>query len=111
MKQSIVGRSIFMALALLFIAAQMPAYAGDKLDVNMATAEQLQQVKGIGEKTAAAIINYRTEHGSFKSLDDLAKVRGIGEKKLEQMRGSLMVGANPCNPCAGKNPCNPCAGK
>jgi len=85
-----------MALLPLFFAAQLPARAVDRLDVNTATVEQLQQVKGIGAKTAAAIVNYRDAHGPFASLDDLTKVKGIGKKKLEKFRGSLMV--SPAKP-------------
>ncbi|MDX8389194.1 MAG: helix-hairpin-helix domain-containing protein [Mariprofundaceae bacterium] len=83
-----------------------PLMAAESIDVNSADATQLTQVKGIGAKTAAAIIAYRVEHGAFKSLDDLVKVKGIGKKKLAKLLPHLTVGGkNPCNPCGAGNPC------
>jgi len=79
-------------MAGLFVAMFMvagPAWAGDKIDVNTATAEQLQSVKGIGAKTAAAIIAYRATHGAFKNVEDLVDVRGIGKKKLAKIEDEL----------------------
>jgi competence protein ComEA len=56
------------------------------VDINRAGADQLDQLPGIGPSTAAAIVDYRNQHGPFRSLDDLAQVRGIGPAKLEQLR-------------------------
>ncbi len=81
-----------MAILALLLAVQLPAHAAGKLNVNTATVEQLQDVKGIGSKTAAAIVAYRKEHGAFGSLDELTGVKGIGEKRLEKLRGALTVG-------------------
>ncbi len=79
-------------MAGLFVAIFMvtgAAWAGDKIDINTATAEQLQSVKGIGAKTAAAIIVYREAHGAFKNVEGLAEVRGIGKKKLSKIEDGL----------------------
>lgn len=65
--------------------------ADGKVNVNAATAEQLQTVKGIGPSTAQKIIDYRKEHGNYASIDDLMNVSGIGPKKLAQMRDSLVT--------------------
>ncbi|MMZ63037.1 ComE operon protein 1 [compost metagenome] len=46
----------------------------------------MQEIPGIGEKKAKAIVDYRNEHGPFKSVDELTNVKGIGEKMLEKMR-------------------------
>ncbi len=54
------------------------SFSGHALDVNTASAEELQTLKGIGEKRAEAIIAYRTSNGPFKSSEDLLKVPGIG---------------------------------
>ncbi|WP_028389076.1 ComEA family DNA-binding protein [Legionella fairfieldensis] len=52
-----------------------------KIDLNSADAKMLSKsVKGIGQKRAEAIIKYREEHGHFKSIDDLAQVRGLGHQ-------------------------------
>lgn len=52
---------------------------------NQYTVEELIHFNGIGEKTAMAILSYREEHGNFKSFEDLISVKGIGQKKLEQL--------------------------
>jgi competence protein ComEA len=64
---------------------------GGPVDVNSATAEQLDELPGIGPATAEAIIAHRDEHGPFASVDDLLDVRGIGEAKLEQLRDLVTV--------------------
>jgi competence protein ComEA len=56
------------------------------IDVNRATVEQLDGLPGVGPSTAAAIVQYRTEHGPFRTVEDLGNVRGIGPAKLAQLR-------------------------
>ena len=56
------------------------------MSLNSATAEQLDQLDGVGPATAAKIIAWRTANGGFSSVDDLAQVAGIGPKKLEALR-------------------------
>ena len=57
-----------------------------KVNINTATAKQLQLLPGIGEVIAQRIVDYRTESGPFKSVDDLLNVSGIGDAKLEQLK-------------------------
>lgn len=64
---------------------------GGKININVATSQQLQTVSGIGESTARKIIEYREANGPFRSVDDLTNVSGIGEKRLASMRESLCV--------------------
>jgi competence protein ComEA len=59
------------------------------VSLNAATAEQLDGLDGVGPATAAKIIAWRTQHGGFASVDDLAQVPGIGPKKLEALRPQL----------------------
>jgi competence protein ComEA len=61
------------------------------VDVNTATADELDALPGIGPATAAAIIADRQANGPFRSVDDLGRVRGIGDAKLEQLRGLVTV--------------------
>lgn len=53
------------------------------ININTATLEELQTIKGIGKKKAEAILQYRKEHGSFRTKEDLLQVKGIGKKALE----------------------------
>ena len=61
------------------------------LDLNRATAEQLEDLPGVGPSTAAAILAYRQEHGRFRSVDELLEVRGIGEARLAELRPKVRV--------------------
>ncbi|GAA0408716.1 hypothetical protein GCM10008933_43640 [Paenibacillus motobuensis] len=56
------------------------------ININTAGVTELQEIPGIGEKKAQAIIHFRNENGPFQSVDDLTKVKGIGAKMLEKMR-------------------------
>lgn len=66
-----------------------------KVDVNTATAEELQAVKGIGPKKAEEIVKHRTANGPFKSVDDLANVKGIGEATVEKIKDQITAGTPP----------------
>ncbi len=64
---------------------------GSLININTATVEQLDELPGVGEATANKIINYREENGGFKSIEDLKNVKGIGEKKFEDMKDNICV--------------------
>ncbi|WP_339687214.1 ComEA family DNA-binding protein [uncultured Pseudoalteromonas sp.] len=59
------------------------------VNVNQATVEQLTQLPGIGKSKAQAIVDYRTEQGKFKSVADLAQVKGIGDKLVAKLDGKV----------------------
>jgi competence protein ComEA len=61
------------------------------VNVNQATAKQLEALPGIGKVTAEQIIAYRTQKGPFASVDDLGNVKGIGPKTLEKLRPLVAV--------------------
>jgi len=65
--------------------------AGAPIDLNTATASQLDTLPGVGPATAAAIVNYRRQHGPFRQIADLADVAGIGPAKLAQIRPRARV--------------------
>ena len=70
-------------------ASELPA---GKINLNTATVQQLSDgLKGVGNALAQRIVDYREQHGKFRSVDELKNVSGIGDKKLEAIRGSVTV--------------------
>lgn len=57
-----------------------------KININTATLDELMQLPGVGESKASAILQYRQQHGSFRSLEELGEVKGIGPKLIEQLK-------------------------
>lgn len=62
------------------------------VDLNTATAAELEELPGVGPSTASAIVEHRSTSGPFRSVEDLLDVRGIGDAKLEQLRAYVTVG-------------------
>ncbi|MBT8848794.1 helix-hairpin-helix domain-containing protein [Lactobacillus delbrueckii subsp. bulgaricus] len=67
------------------------AASGDLINLNTATASDLQKLNGIGEKKAEQIVAYRQEKGSFKSIDELKEVSGIGDKTFAAIKDQLTI--------------------
>jgi competence protein ComEA len=65
---------------------------GAKVDINNATAEQLDALPGVGPSTAAKIVSEREANGPYKSVDDLMRVPGIGAKKLDALKDLVTAG-------------------
>lgn len=80
-------RFVFAVLAWMLSAVAALA----AVNVNTATKEQLDALKGIGPTKAQAIIDYRTKNGPFKSIDDLEKVPGIGPATLKEIRNDVTL--------------------
>lgn len=72
------------------VSAGVPA-AGAKVNLNSATAEQLDTLPGVGPVTAQAILGWRQTNGRFGSVDDLLDVKGIGEATLAELRDLVVV--------------------
>lgn len=83
MKKLLVALFAFFAFSGLAMAA---------VDINTATVEQLDVLKGVGPAKAKAIVEYRTKNGPFKSVDDLEKVKGFGKKTVDGFRADVTVG-------------------
>ena len=77
------------------IARQAPIQSGSLIDINAATARELQALPGIGPALAEAIIRYRTEMGGFSFVEELMDINGIGRKKLDAIRPYVTCGPWP----------------
>ncbi|MCZ6525097.1 MAG: ComEA family DNA-binding protein [Gammaproteobacteria bacterium] len=77
-------------LAVLLILPSL-LFAGEAININTADKETLMSITGIGERRADAIIAYRDQHGPFKSIDQLAEIKGVGQALVEKNRDSLVV--------------------
>jgi competence protein ComEC len=81
-----------MLAALLSMATVLSLLDPPPLDLNCATARQLESLPGIGPARAAAIVEFRTDYGPFVEMSDLLSVPGIGEGTLEALSGLVFVG-------------------
>ena len=63
----------------------------EQVDINHASIQELQKLKGVGEAIAKRIYEYRQAHGSFKSAEELINVKGIGAAKLKAMRDQIII--------------------
>lgn len=97
MRISKITRFVAAALVAAFVLASGPAFAAaapaGKVNLNTATVAQLEELPGIGPALAARIVEHRQKNGSFKTVEDLMAVRGIGEKNFSKIQGLLSVGA------------------
>lgn len=64
-----------------------------KIDLNAATARELENVPGVGPKTAETIVKYRAENGPFRSVDELDNVPGFGPSTVEKIRPHVRIAA------------------
>lgn len=76
-------KKLILAVLVLFLVAAPATWAMGPVNVNTATVEELAELANIGPAKAAAIVSYREEHGPFRSLQELTKVTGIGERTIE----------------------------
>jgi competence protein ComEA len=90
---------VAVGLACAALAAQgdsrraQSAAAAVPVNLNTATAAQLETLPGIGKATAERIIEYRQKHGAFKKVEDLMNVRGVGEKSFLKLKPLVTVAA------------------
>jgi competence protein ComEA len=78
-------------IRLLAIVALLANLLFAVVNINTADATELATLKGIGKTKAEAIIEWRTVNGSFKSIDEITQVKGIGAKTLENIKDDIVV--------------------
>ncbi len=95
MKNGRVQIGLVLAAVFVFgLLSPLPAQskaAVEKVNINTADLDELQTLPRIGEKVAQRIIDYRKEHGPFKKIEELMKVRGVGEKTFNLLKDMIEV--------------------
>jgi competence protein ComEA len=104
-------RTAYSILSLLSLVGLISVYAGPAaaqtkprgaaaksapvgvVNINTASAAELEALPGVGPKTAARIIEYRQKNGPFKKVEEIMNVRGLGEKNFLKLKEQLTVGA------------------
>lgn len=82
-----IKKTVMFVFALLFMVGS--AFAA--ININKADQAALETLPGIGAAKAAAIVDYRTEHGNFKTKEDLLQIKGIGPKVLAKMEKDIEI--------------------
>jgi comEA protein len=83
----------FMVFLVFPTCAQTKSKAtGEKININTASLAELQNLPRIGLKIAQRIVDYRKQNGNFKKIEELMKVKGIGEKVFNQLKDLIEVG-------------------
>jgi competence protein ComEA len=82
-------KRFIIALATLLVCGTSLA----AVNLNTATKDELVALPGIGPAKAQAIVDYRNQHGPFRSIDEIRKVKGIGEKLFISIKPELSIGA------------------
>jgi len=90
--------AIVVFVCALAMMAQTKTPPAHPLDLNVANVKELEEVSGIGPKTAQSIVDFRHKSGRFHRVEDLLAIKGISQKKLDEMRPYLKVTPPPPPP-------------
>jgi competence protein ComEA len=96
-KNRIVSWTLALALisgalgAALAAVEEAPEVIKPPIDINSAGQDELMRLPGVGAETARRIVEFREQQGPFRRIEDLMKVKGIGEKTFEKLRPSIKI--------------------
>lgn len=82
-----------LVLSFSWVYAEAPKTASPKVNINTASQAELEGLPGIGPKIAEQIVRFRTQNGNFKKIEEIMKVKGIGEKLFNQLKDLIAVSA------------------
>jgi competence protein ComEA len=91
-------------LLLVLVFGLASQFASAALNLNTATKEELVALSGVGPAKAQAIIDYRAQHGGFKTVDELKDVKGIGARRFERLKSEVTVTAAPVKTAGRQEP-------
>ncbi len=92
-------RGLAVSLAVVFFFFSSAGVFGDvqgqktKVNINTASVSELETLPQIGPKVAQRIVDFRTQNGKFKKIEELMKIKGIGEKTFERLKDLITVGS------------------
>ncbi len=78
-------------LSFSMVYADAPKPAAAKININTAAAAELETLPRIGPKVAQRIVDFRSQNGNFKKIEEIMKVKGIGEKLFNQIKDLITV--------------------
>lgn len=84
--------SVLLIMAVVVMGVSAAALAADKVNINTAGVEELAKLQRVGPKVAADIVEYRQKNGHFKTIEDLKRVKGVGDKVFELNKDAITVG-------------------
>ena len=99
--RSLIKKGLVLGILMGLFLSFLPSLQADskskqeKINLNTATLAELQKLPKIGAKVAQRIIDYRKAHGKFKEIEEIMKVKGIGEKTFKQIKDLITIGPSP----------------
>jgi len=93
-KSRLMALGLAAAILVFSLASAYAQSAGPKakVNINTATAAELETLPRVGPKVAQRIVDFRTKNGNFKKIEEIMKVQGIGEKVFENIKDLITVG-------------------